>query len=281
MHSLRLFTSIVICAGLVSGSAFGQPGPAKTPEPSHDDEPDRSGLNCPPGSWTCPEEAPSSSLPALPAESDVSEQPGPEPAAAPPLVAYGPVDEQPPGPTPLPIEPARRRTGPEWGAQLRLEGMAMDDRAADSAGMGGFGLSLRPRPTPHFAIDCGVDFLAGIDYRGYRRDEAAFLVNPMVFINPRNKVQAYLLGGVGFSWAKLDNPGGPAIRYSYVGIDAGAGVEWRFSRHMAFGGDLIWFVRGRTDPEASRQPEFVDRRTGRTTNTSVGVLARIGLTFYW
>jgi len=203
--------------------------------------------------------------------------------AAPPVVAYGPADEEsipPPFPPPPPA-PARKRAGPEWGAQLRLEAMGMGEDAATGAGMGGFGLSLRPRPTPHFAIDCGVDFLGGTDYRGYRRDEAAFLVNPMVFINPRNKVQVYLLGGVGFSWAQLDNPGGTAIRYSYVGIDSGAGIEWRFSRHMAFGGDFVWFIRGRTDPEASRQPEFVDRRTGRTTNASAGALVRIGLTFYW
>jgi hypothetical protein len=198
-----------------------------------------------------------------------------------PLVAYGPAEEETVQTPPPPAPPPGRRVRPEWGAQMRLEAMGMGDRAANGAGMGGFGISLRPRPTAHFAIDCGIDFMGGVDYRGYRRDEAAFLVNPMVFINPKNKVQVYVLGGIGFSWAKLDSSGGPAISYSYVGIDSGAGLEWRFSRHMAFGGDVIWFIRGRTNPEASRQPEFVDRKTGRTTNTSAGALARIGLTFYW
>jgi hypothetical protein len=281
MQSLRLSTSIVICASLVSGSAFGQSSAAKTTAPPQTDDTNRSGLSCPPGSWTCPDETSPAALPALPPHSGYTGETPREPRGSLPLVAYGPTDDEiVPPPPPLDIAP-RRRTGPEWGAQLRLEAMGMDNRAADGAGMGGFGLSVRPRPTPHFAIDCGVDFLAGIDYRGYRRDEAAFLVNPMIFVNPRNKVQVYLLAGVGFSWAKLDNYGGPAIRYSYVGIDSGAGVEWRLSRHLAFGGDLIWFVRARTDPEASRQPEFVDRRTGRTSNASAGALARIGLTFYW
>jgi hypothetical protein len=272
MPSLRLSTTIVICAALNAGSALGQSSPAKTLTLARTDGSDRSGLGCPPGTWVCPQETSQPALPALP------------PAPAPPVIAYGPSEEPSPvAPPPAPaVDTARRRGGTEWGGQLRLEAMGMGNQAAKGAGMGGFGLSLRPRPTPHFAIDCGIDFLGGIDFRGYSRDEVAFLVNPMVFLNPQDKVQVYLLGGVGFSWAHLDNPDGAPIRYSYVGIDAGTGLEWRFSRHMAFGGDLVLFVRGRTDPEASRQPEFVERKyPGRTTNASGGALLRTGLTFYW
>jgi hypothetical protein len=281
MNYLRLSISIVGCAVLVSASAFGQPGPAKTPAPSRTDSANRSGLICPPGSWTCQDDASPSALPALPPQPDHAGQPLVERPDTLPLVAYGPAEEENVPAPPAPVEQPRRRVKPEWGAQVRLEAMGMNNHAANGAGMGGFGLSLRPRPTAHFAIDCGVDFMGGTDYRGYRRDEAAFLVNPMLFLNPKNKVQVYLLGGVGFSWAKLDNYDGSAIRYSYVGIDSGAGLEWRFSRHMAFGGDVIWFIRARTDPDANRQPEFVDKKTGRISNASAGALARIGLTFYW
>lgn len=147
--------------------------------------------------------------------------------------------------------------------------------------MGGFGFSLRPRPTPHFAVDFGADFVGGFDSHGYLRDEAALLINPMLFLNPRDKLQVYLLGGLGLSWARVQNAAPYTLHYSYVGADLGMGVEWRFARSMAFGGDVLEFIRRRTNQRANSQPEFVDRRTGQTRNSSGGVLFRVGLTFYW
>jgi hypothetical protein len=59
------------------------------------------------------------------------------------------------------------------------------------------------------------------------------------------------------------------------------GVEVRVSRRLAMGGDIIGFVRGRTDDKADISPEFVDPDTHRATNTSGGGLLRVGATFYW
>jgi hypothetical protein len=59
------------------------------------------------------------------------------------------------------------------------------------------------------------------------------------------------------------------------------GVEGRVTRHFALGGDLMGFLRWRSDRHASRNPEFIDPVSGRTTNTSGGGLLRLGATFYW
>jgi len=299
MRSLPFLTSIVICVGVGSTSALAQPDPAaaqppssppSAPGPSAAPNAASSAPTCPPGAWLCDEGTaqPSAAEPGaagLPPESAAPppgrvapERPG-GPALAPPppppSIAWGP-----PEPPPPPSH-ARSRRRSEWGTHFRLEAVDIGKADSDVAGMGGFGFSVRPRPTPHFAIDFGLDFVGGIDYRGHLRDEAALVIDPMLFVNPRNSVQLYLLGGVGFSWAQVENTGLPHVHYSYIGVNGGAGLEWRFAPRTAVSADVVGFVRGRTDPEAKRQPEYVDPWTGQTTNTSGGVMFRAGLTFYW
>lgn len=246
---------------------------------------------CPPGGWFC-EDLPSLGSDADEATSDDASgraAPAPPPPRA--TTPRGPT-KPPPRPPPRrvyaypylmepPPPPPPRRDRPEIGLQLRLQGALMDGRKAPESGMGGLGLSLRPRPTPHFAFDIGVDALGGIDYNGNPRTEGAVSFNPMVFLNPRDKAQVYLLAGLGFAGASVEFPDGSLARYSYVGFDAGLGVEFRLSRRVALDLDLIGFIRGRIDRDADLAPEFVDPDTGRTTNTSGGGLLRFGIAFYW
>lgn len=157
----------------------------------------------------------------------------------------------------------------------------MDGGKHPDAGMGGIGLSLRPRPTPYFAFDIGFDALGGIDYNGNPRGEGAISFNPMVFLNPRDKAQVYLLAGLGFAGASVELPDGSFDHYSYVGFNGGIGLEFRLSRRVALDLDLLGFIRGRIDRDAELNPEFVDYETGRTTNTSGGGLLRFGIAFYW
>lgn len=148
--------------------------------------------------------------------------------------------------------------------------------------MSGGGLSIRPRPTPYFALDVGVDFIGGTDWNANARNETSFTVNPIVFLNPRNRLQVYLLTGFGFSSARVHSTDNTyRDQYTYFGMNAGVGLEFRLSRHFALGGDIIGFIRGRTDRGAYNHPEFVDPETGRTTNASGGGLLRLGLTYYW
>jgi opacity protein-like surface antigen len=185
--------------------------------------------------------------------------------------------------------PRKRRNFREWGLNLRIQGVLMDDDdRAEDAGMGGIGISLRYRPIPHFAFDAGLDVLGGTDWAGHERHETALLLSGMVFFNPRSQVQFYSIGGIGFSGARVEIPVANATsesevdeRYSYFGAHLGLGLEFRVGRKIALNVDMLGFVRGRTDELADRQPEFTDPETGRVTNTSGGGLARAGLTFYW
>jgi len=114
-------------------------------------------------------------------------------------------------------------------------------------------------------------------------------LNTLVFFNPHDVVQIYGLGGLGFSGATVTiapRSGEAAFprhdeHYSYFGGQLGLGVEVRVSRRIAISGDLVGFIRGRTDDLADTVPEFTDPNTHRATNTSGGGLLRVGASFYW
>jgi hypothetical protein len=234
----------------------------------------------PPGTWSPAENevsagAPNGDAPAPAPPPLVAPVPLPSPPVEnvlPQLPAQSPAYDSPPPPPKAP-----RRS--EWGAQLRFEGAAMPSDASPDAGMGGIGFSLRPRPSPFFAVDFGLDFMGGRDFNGDKRNETTLTVNPIVFLNPRNKVQVYLFAGLGFGGARVERGNGTYREYRYVGADAGVGVEFRFWKHFAFSGDVLAFVRDRSDLNGS--PEFIDRATGRYTDSSTGALVRLGGTYYW
>ena len=257
-----------------------------------------------------------------PAELDEPEAPAepaqpPPPArrqrrAPPPEVVYQQVPEPPPQviivtpgygqyhhpvrpvPPPPVAEPQHRRWHPEFGLNLRAEGAAFGGRssgASGAAGMGGVGLSLRYRPVPAFAFDLGVDVLAGHDFNGFQRVEVPITLSGLIYLNPRSRVQVYLLGGAHISRAQVryDRPAKQlsltddgteyGADYTYFGGQGGGGLEFRVSRRVALNLDVVGFVRKRIDD--GRLPEFIDERTQQTTNTSGGALIRGGLTFWW
>ncbi|WP_156040858.1 hypothetical protein [Chondromyces apiculatus] len=212
----------------------------------------------------------------------------------PPRVVVRSTPAVPPAPPP---PPPPRRWRSEWGLNLRLEGASFGSAegvAADAA-MGGLGLSLRYRPVPAFAIDLGVDVLGGIDYNGFKRTEIPLSLSGMIFLNPRSRVQFYLMGGVNMSYADVEREvilasDDPQVagtlstvneEYEYFGGHGGIGLEFRLSRRVALNIDGLAFIRNRTDERATQYPEFVDPETGRTTNVSGGGLFRGGISFYW
>jgi hypothetical protein len=180
---------------------------------------------------------------------------------------------------PPPPPPPRAGRRSEWGVQFRIQAAPMSQDASPQAGMGGIGFSLRPRPSPNFAVDFGLDFIGGRDFNGDRRSESAFTVNPMLFINPRDKVQVYFLAGLGAGSARVES-GNVRREYRYVGVDAGAGVEFRFWQRLAFSADVVGFVRDRTAADGGG-PEYVEPSTGRFTDSSAGALVRLGGIYYW
>lgn len=213
---------------------------------------------------------------------------------------YGGAYAQPRPVRPVPAAPlasnARRpRWQSEFGLNLRVEGAILGHAkgSAASAGMGGVGLSLRYRPVPAFAFDLGVDVLAGNDYNGFQRVEVPITLNGMLYLNPRSRVQVYLMGGAHISRAQVrselaapqlsrnDDGSQYGANYTYFGGQGGGGFEFRLSRRVALNLDSLGFVRKRIDDDARRTPEFIDYKTGRTTNSSGGALVRGGLTFWW
>ena len=209
---------------------------------------------------------------------------------APPPPPSRPARMTPPPPAPTP-PPPKWHGHTKWGLNLRVEGMTFghNERAAQDSGMGGLGLSLRYRPIPHFAFDVGLDVIGGTDFNGFQRTETPLTLSGMIFLNPRSPVQLYLLGGMNFSHAKVTSDfsspllaaqgdGTFQAEYSYFGGQAGAGLEFRVSRHVALNVDVVGFMRKRTDD--GRVPEFSDPEKG-TTNASGGALLRGGLTFWW
>jgi opacity protein-like surface antigen len=244
---------------------------------------------CPPGSWFCADAEIRVGVPGAPPPAAT---PPPPPAPPPPVVIYTPAP--PPAPVyaapppayypPPPPPPARPRS--EVGLSLRLLGASYgrSDSYRGDTGAGGIGASVRFRPTPRFAVDLGLDVLGGRDANGYRRSEVPLTVLGLLYLNPKSRVQVYLLGGFGFSGARVEVPNGYGSTrtedWSYFGGLFGGGLEFRLGRTVALNFDIRGFVRGRTDDAAASRPEFV-AADGRTTNTSGGALATGGLTFYF
>jgi len=149
--------------------------------------------------------------------------------------------------------------------------------------MGGVSGALRLRPNPRYAVELGAGAYAGRDANGQDRFEIPITVDGMVFLNPENALQAYLMAGVGVSTARTEglneNTGSAAPRRMlHLGGQVGAGLEWRLSDNLAINADVRGFLRQRIDQE--EEPEFVNAETGEETDTSAGALATIGATFY-
>src|SRR5689334_11470218 len=88
----------------------------------------------------------------------------------PPSYGYGYGYQQP---QPRPMYAVRE---PMWGASrlgldLRADGAAGfgGNKSHNTYGMGGAGLGLRYRATPHFGVELGVDVLGGRDYNDNKR----------------------------------------------------------------------------------------------------------------
>jgi len=143
---------------------------------------------------------------------------------------------------------------------------------------------LAGRPGRTAALARFLDYVGGHDFQGDSRDETAFSVDGLLFLNPRSRAQLYLLAGFGWSGAHVTSDSGSSAldqHYNYFGGQFGGGLEIRASRVLAFNLDLRGFVRSRTDSLAQTQPEFTNPTTGQTTNTSGGALVTGGMTLYF
>lgn len=244
--------------------------------------------DCPDG-WFCDEKPAAPPPPsAEPTPAPTSERPRELPPPAPdvdqPLnLVVPPYDENPPPPPP-PWQRHREELGLNFHFGLGVLGSG----AQNNAFMGGGGFAFRLRPIPAFALDLGLELAGGTDYNGNARGEYAGVVEALGFLNPRDRVQFFVLGGFYLGGASVNvrqQAGVPVTPYDdnyvYLGGELGLGVEWRFTRHTAITSDFQMLVRGRIDAGRQQFPEFVDPSTHLTSNVSAGGLFRLGVTFYF
>jgi hypothetical protein len=154
----------------------------------------------------------------------------------------------------------------------------------DNVQMGGFSAGVRFRPIGVFALDVGLGIYGGSDWNDNARVEVPLTVDALFFVNPRSRVQFYLLAGVGASWAHagFDVTGYGGREYTYLGGEGGLGLEFRLSRHFAINTDFRAFLRGRVDDNP--YPEFERTTAGglvQTTDVSGGVRGTFGATIYF
>ncbi len=179
-----------------------------------------------------------------------------------------------------------------WGMNLRVDGVLLPQYRADvekDSGMAGLGVSLRYRPTPMFALDFAADFLGGVDSNGFERQEIPIAISMMLYANPRNVVQFYMFGGIGWSFARVYSEQvqvnlaeGTQDEYTYFGGHAGVGLEFRVSKLVGINVDGLAFVRTRTDEDDNgAHPEFYDPVAREASNSSAAGLLRAGVTFWW
>lgn len=273
-----------LLATRISAVAFAL-GIVAVPSLAHADEP-----KCEPGSWFCGETQPQGGkggLEPLPAEKPADAKPAEK--APPPVVVY-----QPPPPTVVVqareappayyYVPKKAPPKKEWGLNLHGGGTMMGNGRDGNAGMAFAGLGVRFRPIPQLALEGTYDFAGGRDYNGFRRSENGLALNGLLYLNPRNVTQVYLLGGMGFSGATaIDDRSGVdrvEYHYAYLGMQAGIGLEFRLSKVVALNVDMRGLIRGRIDDDAQIHPEFVSA-DGKQTNTSGAGLLQGGITFYW
>jgi hypothetical protein len=278
-----IVSSAALTLGITLSAAAGAQGTA-------------GGNACPPGSWFCAQAPQQQATPAgqpLQPLPDPAEAPSAAPHAAssgaseapPPVVVYQPAPPatvRPEAPPPFEYEPAPRPPishRQEFGLNLHVEGATIGRGTGGDASMGGAGLGLRFKPTRHFGIEADLDFVGGRDYQGDDRNETAFTINGLLFLNPRSRAQLYLLAGFGWSGAHVSSSSFDA-HYGYFGGQFGGGLELRLSRSFALNIDLRGFIRDRTDQLAQSQPEFTSS-DGRSTNTSGGGLLTAGMTVYF
>ncbi len=252
--------------------------------------PGRAGVRIAPGQQQQPPPPPPPVVvetPPQPPTVIVQEAP-PPPPPPPPMVIVQPA---PPPPPPQQIyvqpmqqqrvvvqRPQRRYPYSSVGLHLHLDGLA-----GNNLGMGGGGGAVRFRPMPWLGIDIGASVYGGQDYNGLDQVSVPVTADVLFFFNPHNRFQFYGLVGVGTSYSHAQGYNVHTSRsdnrdYAHIGGEVGLGLEWRISRVFALNFDVRGFLRQRVDNNP--RPEFVSS-SGQATDTSIGLLGQVGMTFYF
>ena len=161
----------------------------------------------------------------------------------------------------------------------RKAGLHFDVGGAFGRGlsMGGFSGALRVRPSPRFAVDLGAGYYVGTDYYGDLRWDVPVTADFLIFMNPKQKAQFYLLAGAGASFGTRQSAFGETRDMIHAGGQLGLGLELRLAPAFALNTDFRGFLRKRVDSDPT--PEFVNGN--QSTDVSGGALFTFGGTLYF
>ncbi len=220
----------------------------------------------------------------------------PAPPAQPPPPA--PVYVQPaPPPQPPPAPPAQPQyVQPQYAQPIVYESTAPRPPQAvrpyrfslmarfgggggsESFAMGG-DLGFRFRPSRVFGIQALIGHYNGTDDWDTTRSETPVTFDFLFFLNRSDRFQFFLSAGAGVSFTTLQTGDWDTYYerdFLHVGVQGGAGMEWRFGRRFAMSATGRIILR----EALGSGYEFRDDFTGRETNTSIGALFNVGFHFY-
>jgi hypothetical protein len=158
---------------------------------------------------------------------------------------------------------------------------------ADVGNFGG-GVVARYIASPRFGVELTVDAYGGTGYTGnVEAVEFPVTLNGLWFINPRNRVQLYLIGGLGVSFASVSSDTAEDSPV-YGGGELGLGVEFLIGQHVGLTLDARGFVRGRmneretdpSDPVNDGSCRIGDDSEWECTALTAGAIFNLGFNFY-
>ena len=251
------------------------------------------GGECPPGYYCepLPDEEVTTPQGPVPTEDDagVEIEAVPEPADGGPSEPLEPRSRRR-APTP-PVDaprlvllprPVVDRPGPpapkEW-PRVRLQGRfgvpLFDGSAHEDAGMVTAGGAVSYAWLREIELDGGMDLAAGTDSVGAARRE--LWCSGSLVLSPRARGAVPDVGfgpSLSFASSELRDQ---ARGFAYLGAHLAIGASFDVSERSRVHLEWIGFLRGRVDDDG--QPEYVDYRTGRATNTSGGAVVRLGFSY--
>lgn len=230
---------------------------------------------CPDG-WFC--EPPPEVTPAAPEAPLPTPAPPPEPGEPPldyaPGVSFPDVEDD--------YEPEPTRGDRAFGVTARALVPLID--AGDSQThpfMAGPGVGLLYLPLDFIGVEFSVDSAFGRDALDAKRRELAISAALLAFFESHELVQVFLSTGLFHSWADVEPRQSYDRHYRYFGAFLGLGTELTFHPLYSVFLRLDGFIRGRVDQGAGSDPEFFHQTTGETSNSSAGMLLRVGAARYF
>lgn len=163
--------------------------------------------------------------------------------------------------------------------------------------MGGARFGARVRPGGRaFGLELTVGAFGGVDYNSENRLEIPTTFNLMYFIGigQSRRFELYTTIGAGVSWGRIERFdddgawgwGTYEAHNTWVGGEAGFGMEWHISRHFALDLDFRAMLRSRVATD-DPYPEFYEREyydsgeITQSTNLSWAPSINFGGVFYF